>query len=214
MATAVKERPILMSAEMVRAILDGRKGQTRRVVKPQPPKETQLFVAVRDWFEAADIDQELGFDFPTSQHQYHCPYGVPGGRLWVRETWCEFVERHRTKRNIREFAYRANCHEDGERCRQDYIDAGYPYQWKPSIHMPRIASRLLLELTNVRVERLQDISDEDAAAEGVDAMPSAPAALTHRTSFAKLWDTLNKSPDYSWESNPWVWVLDFKRVED
>lgn len=233
-AVKVRERGILFSAPMVRAILEGRKTQTRRIVKPQPPT-----------IEAVKAKAGDGFDIFTRRHgsgvfrvagpvwavrelmgrepDWRCPYGVPGDRLWVRETWCEADRRHRDRIHIPQAFYRADTlpdrDGDGERCRQDYIRAGYPYQWRPSIFMPRWASRITLEVTEVRVQRLQDISEEDAKAEGVTLEPQPgrlngkPATMhpfSHRQAYVWLWDAINGYG--SWASNPWVFVVSFKKM--
>lgn len=187
----MKERPILFSATMVRAILEGRKTQTRRVLKHQPIICTELpvllFPQSRD-----EVIEQTGYIWPNAKEQIAalCPYGNPGDRLWVRETWAfhpDFPES--TRRAI----HRA--------------DAGVEYdvpRWRPSIHMPRWASRIMLEITGVRVERLQDISESDAESEGVAAHDTA------RKAFACLWNDINGAG--SWAANPWVWCVSFKRV--
>lgn len=171
----MKERPILFSAPMVRAILDGRKTQTRRVVKLRngqymPPSEK------------ADING-------WRQMLRNCPYGQPGDRLWVRET-------HFDAKRLNEgrILYRA----DGDVSR---------FGWTPSIHMPRSASRITLEVTGVRVERLQDISEADAVAEGVVWEQGQTAINVFET----LWESINGAG--SWDANPWVWVVEFKRAK-
>jgi hypothetical protein len=218
----VKERPILFSGPMVRAILAGKKTQTRRVLKPQPiPQHHVAHVQDRgDWRgawcvltnHAACVDQ-LAW------------YAQPGDRLWVRETFALSVaEEDCEDRNTKDPSYwdppvyKADAIEGGE-----WTDAEgkpIPPPWRPSIHMPRWASRLTLEVTGVRVERLQAIGEDDARAEGVtlDSVPGSvngePAICTpmsHAVAFAWLWDSINgkRAP---WASNPWVWVIEFKRV--
>lgn len=194
----MKERPILFNADMVRAILDGRKTQTRRVVKA----DFDIIGECDDgslwpWRE----DCENGGDI-----WYPCPYGQPGDRLWVRETWA--MSGHQR------VEYRAAPADGSDfRC----VD-----RWRPSIHMPRWASRITLEITAVRVERLQDISEEDAKAEGVwkygdedcwkiYTKTTSFGTSCPRRSFESLWQSIN-GPD-SWNANPWVWVIEFKRVE-
>jgi len=187
----VKERPILFSAQMVRAILQGRKTQTRRIVKGLP--YAPLAFAE---FTAADPSGFWGFGHANNPiHCIHCPYGETGDRLWVRETHCKYGGG---------FIYRA-----------DYgnltpISDGVGGPWKPSIHMPRVASRIALEITGVRVERLDDISEADAIAEGCQCA-GVPASLTNRGAFAKLWESIN-GPE-SWAANPLVWVVEFRRCE-
>lgn len=183
-----KERPILFSAPMVRAILDGSKTQTRRIVKNATGpfwNHTGYRIVMRDgftfWETHGGIPNEYGPAIP-------CPYGKPGDRLWMRET-CSV----HSMGNV--VAYKAD-HPDAKDIR-----------WRPSIHMPRWASRIILEVESVRVERLQDISPHDAIAEGcgTDVVPMA------RKMYAELWESIN-GPG-SWEANPWVWVVTFKRIK-
>lgn len=187
----MRERPLLFTSPMVRAILAGRKTQTRRICKPQPSASAHTTAAdgtpMRAWWE-------------TGKEINDCPYGFAGDRLWVRETWANIGE---PKAPI--YAYRADT-EDGERVR---VDA----PWKPSIHMPRAACRLVLKVTDVRVERLQSISEADAMAEGTQEpslLPITGARLTERSVFAALWESINGAD--SWAANPWVWAITFKRV--
>lgn len=217
----MKERPILMSAPMVRAILDGSKTQTRRVVKPQP-----LVTDIKAEWAGRRPKGDGGGGFahfprkgetPSLDYMlFNCPYGQPGDRLWVRETFADL----RGAGFDRAFAYLADSSkkgyedEESKRCRLDY-----GVKWKPSIHMPRIASRLTLEITGVRVERLQDISEAHAIAEGIyqdiggkyqKAKGSGPFCNTARQAFQFLWEDINGAE--SWAANPWIWVVEFKRV--
>lgn len=231
------ERPILFSGPMVRAILDGRKTQTRRLVTPQPsPGESNVAAGGLWW----------SWEYPEGRHctqDRRCPYGVPGDHLWVRETWRPWCGRFDSG-----VAYQADDAEKlvpdglamdwgsalGKDGRPRGLDlrqmgfgvAGNKYhteKWRPSIHMPRWASRLTLRVESVRVERLQDIDGYDARAEGVEPAPHpataaqwggpsrARDALHYRLAFARLWDGLNakRAP---WASSPWVWVVTFARV--
>lgn len=218
----MKERPILFSAPMVRAILEGRKTQTRRVVKPQPFIDKMGNFCWNGWNFGQDSRgphiQAIASPIPSSKtKRVHCPYGKPGDRLWVRETWrivgngpddtIDMFDRD-------DIQYRAD--DD-----QSYID-----KYRRSIHMPRWASRILLEVTGVRVERLQDISEADAKAEGADCLetinctaqsrelldlPLMDDATPYRNGYALLWESING--DGSWAANPWVWVVEFKLVE-
>ena len=166
----MNEKPILFSGEMVRAILDGRKTQTRRVITEKwqqcesPEDQPQTFVS---W----------------------CPYGQPGDRLWVKETFAMAIPAGASIHAERKPVYRA----DGE----------VVPKWKPSIFMPRWASRITLEIVNVRVERLQGIGGTDAFAEGGFTV----------TQFIELWNSINASRGYGWDANPWVWIIEFKRIE-
>jgi hypothetical protein len=220
-ARAVRERPILFSGPMVRAILAGTKTQTRRVVKPQPfftSCQQAATDAVAEIAEAA-MRRVLIED--------RCPYGVPGERLWVRETW-----RSRTRDLV---AYKADGQAgawmgDGGGGRiwirhgwlVGYTAPGqtgqwmgekkYGDRWRPSIHMPRDYSRLTLEVTEARVQRLQEIDHADIRAEGVlDKAITGGELVTLRRLFGEAWDSINgkRAP---WAGNPWVWAISFKRL--
>ena len=221
---AAKERPILFSGPMVRAILAGTKAQTRRVVNipgaergathlhPVPGHTQRVRAFDRDAREPDgwEFSFDGGFD-RDRRGPVRCPYGAPGVRLWVRETFSPAAGCAVHHAAARAFCYRSD--EDG--CR--------PASWRPAIHMPRAAARITLEITSVRVERLQDISEEDARAEGVSTseipgtVNGEPAKLytfgpdAHRKAFAWLWDAINgkRAP---WSANPWVWVVSFRRV--
>lgn len=211
----MKERPILFSAPMVRVILDGSKTQTRRVCKPA--NENALSYVVGPFEERPDLKEGL-FGDEDGDLTFQCPYGQPGDRLWVRET----------------FALDDNGHNEWPVYRADGAalpvlpHTRNPARWVPSIHMPRWASRILLEIVSVRVERLNDIGDADATAEGIkgrkvrSGRTPAPvtvyglgtdddwcATATH--AFQVLWEDINGAG--SWDANPWVWVVEFKRIE-
>ena len=236
----MKERPILFNDEMVRAILDGRKTQTRRVVK--------LNAAGR----ASEIGSHRNWHLEDPDAVSACPYGQPGDRLWVREAW-KYADW--TEQGEPFIQYRADGaeligdfpEEWADRLSDEWALLSEPanYQidnraadrrWRPSIHMPRWASRIDLEVVSVRVERVQEISHTDCMAEGVriytfeatgdhprmygfitDADgPDEHGTAPHHSSkdaYAKLWDSINAKRGYSWESNPWVWVVEFKRVK-
>lgn len=228
------ERPILFRGSMVRAILDGRKTQTRRVLKQQPTWENRGIPGITD----AIIQWKI-------PHIDACPYGLLGDRLWVRETWAlnhigwgfsktrDMAKLNEKIPDLKQFlVYRA----DGEwRDQFEQVDGAIP-PWRPSIFMPRWACRLTLEIMNVRVERLQDISEEDAEQEGVIIPPFFPpvhggfrcvmedgetpkyrAAFgefdPYRLHFSRLWDEINGGGPKAWAQNPWVWVVEFKRVK-
>lgn len=195
----MKERPILFSGEMIRALLAGTKTQTRRVVKEwQIPKQQEDGT----WFAIAQRDPRYGFGVSgyTEQEcakqlaQYGSPYGNPAAKLWVRETFGDAGCR---------LTYRAD-EDDGAHCVVE--------KWIPSIHMPRAACRLVLEITDIRVERLQDITYGDAQDEGwppmVDGNPNPYDPITW---FKLLWIELYGAG--SWDANPYVWRISFKKVE-
>lgn len=207
LANEVLARPILFSGPMIRAILENRKSQTRRVLKPQPPNDVRRALNHPDDLPFVAFLRN-GEDF----WRIKCPYGRPGDRLWVRETWC--------KVDNREFGgdiwidYRATPWESAEHPAgwNNAPDDSEALKWRPSIHMPRWASRITLEVTDVRVEKLQDISEEDAQAEGVTPTPDdIPFYGPHKDAFCVLWDSINASRGYSWQSNPWVWSVSFTR---
>ncbi|HBR0482725.1 TPA: hypothetical protein L9G90_005426 [Klebsiella pneumoniae] len=196
------ERGMIFNAEMVRAILDGRKTQTRRPIKWKQTRFTEIG------------EREDGSKWPWSEDAEHacdfwhpCPFGAVGDRIWVRETWNKYGGL---------LTYRAD---------RDWIDdmrkeTVCTAKWVPSIHMPRWASRILLEITDVRVERLNSISQEDAQAEGLELTGWRPTysdpdsggeVMTPYDNFAELWSSIYG--DESWQANPWVWVIEFKRVE-
>jgi hypothetical protein len=214
----MKEYPILFSSEMVRAILDGRKTMTRRVIKPQPEAHTMQVLPLGNGLYLPSWSGRNVSESPTGRPM-KCPYGQPGDRLWVREAW--YYEEH---------MYDVNAGEPdlpgGRYSRRLVYRASYPdypvtigvgkHGWRPSIHMPRWASRITLEIEEIRVERLQEITEEDARAEGVEALrgsfPIGEQRLTiHQHAFAYLWGSIN-SKKYPWDSNPYVWVIKFKRV--
>ena len=185
----MKESPILFSAPMVRALLAGTKTQTRRIVK------------ARD-LEWMDVHQ--GLREPDNAER--CPYGQPGDRLWVREAWRAELTWNTTKPSgIPDEA--ALWYEADDQPRNNGRGTKFKGKLRSSIHIPRAASRITLEITGVRVERLQDISEADAIAEGVYTDPACPAY----DAYAQLWDEINGLG--SWEANPWVWVIEFKRVK-
>lgn len=175
---------------MVRAILEGRKTQTRRIVK-----------GTRWLSEAIDVLNIEGSPSWTDGTGWdscvRCPYGAPGDRLWVRETWADMG----WPPTGPQYAYRADPDSSDN-------DA---QRWKPSIHMPRSASRITLEVLNVRVERLQDISEEDAKAEGVTLKGMSRYDGEARDAFEALWCGINGAE--SWDANPWVWVIGFKVIK-
>jgi hypothetical protein len=198
----VKERPILFNAPMVRAILNDRKYQTRRIIKPQPPEHA---IEVFDWQHHNLGESGCYYDDMDGLH-FHCkrPYGNVGDLLWVRETWAPMSTFDPSPETGA--IYRADKHPS-----QRVI----PVKWSPSIHMPRWASRITLEITGVSIERLHIISPDDVAAEGVEFdMPELTVQfgvdVEARYCMSKLWESING--EGSWNLNPWVWVISFERV--
>lgn len=208
----MRERPILFSAPMIRAILAGAKTQTRRLVKPNPHK----------------VDGGVPFtDAPAWAHAepgsavMRCPYGVRGDRLWVREAHA-FSACDPEGRNWRDdpgnwdVIYRADLAQPAGGWR-DADGNVVPAPWRPSIHMPRWASRITLEVTAVRVEQLQEISYDDAKAEGAEfwrndgALTELPPCSAHRYEFEDLWTSIYGAD--SWNANPWVWAVSFRRLD-
>lgn len=241
-ATTVKERPIIFSAPMVKAIIDGRKTQTRRVLKPQPPKgfdypeceDSGLWAFVRDRAK-------------RDWHDVRCPYGAPGDQLWMRETWgVDSTSAGGSLSNYRyHIAVKYKCDDPNEAETYWEVDAatyrlwekrfmaedGNVIQWRSPYHMPRWASRITLEITEVRVERVGSISIDDCVAEGLprgiyrhatkafhpcddgtDCQLPDGRVFPFKAAFGVLWDSINvkRAP---WELNPWVWALTFRRVQ-
>lgn len=199
----MNERGMIFNAEMVRAILDGRKTQTRRPVKfPLIDKNMGCELA------GNELAGEL-----AAHNYWNSPYGKPCDRIWVRETF----RVHSRATDVATLVYRASVRnswtEQTHRVPIAVCDKpATPEKWTPSIHMPRWASRILLEITDVRVERLRDLSEEDAKSEGIT--PPAGGVLPgweYRINFRDLWMDIYGTD--SWEANPWVWVIEFKRVE-
>ena len=207
----MKCRPIIMGAESVRAILEGRKTQTRRVIKPQP---SVSYHWSGDAYEEGGMVKAVLSSKPTIHFDYmpKCRWQV-GDRLWVRETVFfetfhqqsdEELKRDGFNPNIGVWVYRADNHE-------------YPTitaNWTSPMFMPREASRITLKITDIRVERVQDISAKDAIAEGIPAPYVARDEFEPISMYQKQWNKLNAKRGYPWESNPWVWCIGFKRVHD
>jgi len=193
----MKERPILFSGPMVQAILGGRKTMTRRVIKFP-------YIEIRDDGILASEYHDPGTERPSGLcHKVTCPYGQPGDKLWVRETWMPFTEQGCP---VGATIYRATDHPEP--------DGDSPLRWNPPIFMPKSASRITLEITAVRVERVQDISEMDTYAEGRSLNETMdPVTRPGAAWFRALWDSLNAKRGYGWDANPWVWVLSFKRVK-
>lgn len=224
-----RERPILLSGEMLRALLDGRKTQTRRVIKLREfgPSTTPGY----DW--TFRDHHALWNDISNARLMELCPYGKPGDLLFVKERWRPAIA-HGCIENTCDcgdviVTYRAD---GSERFFSDYDDT-IPPEWTwpkaadrgdvPSIHMPRWASRITLEVTEVRAQRVQEISEDDAVAEGAahriapggdlaGAFEGIDAPIGYRAHFRDLWDRINADRGFPWESNPWTWAVSFRVV--
>lgn len=185
----MKEKPILFSAPMIQAILESRKNQTRRVIVPQPRRD----------LIAPAPDELIWRD--GMGHIWKCPYGKAGDFLWVRETWC------------------GGEMGMGYQYRADWPQHEFGPVWKPSIFMPRNASRIFLKILDIGVERVSDISEKDARDEGVERKVSHNREWTpipegtYRLGFANIWDSINEKSGSGWDVNPFVWVIKFKRIE-
>lgn len=241
-----EERPILFSGPMVRAILEGRKTQTRRMLTPQPWKTNWI----PDGYKAPPWQWHKRHENNVPSYTWHddqqavlgpCPYGSHEDRLWVREKFGAFKlcsqECSPADATYVVLEDGTHVHRDGSIYPglSEYSDDAFWFKWRPSIHMPRWASRITLEVTGVRVERLQDISEQDSIAEGAERndspgsvpdwepdwgyrtrcihYPQGCECFPHPTAkdwYRELWDIINGKG--SWNSNPWVWVIEFKRI--
>ena len=207
----MKEHPILFSGPMVKAILDGKKTQTRRVVKPQPHESAGLGFLIPMPNNTSSVAQFQHVDdrgIHSHELTVRCPYGMPGDRLWVRETFCVHEDcRSYGARTV----YRADVPDPEE------------WEWTPSIHMPRWASRITLEITEVRVQRLNEISEEDAIAEGIirdEAWKDGYEMVWHcgdfkmhysaKEAFKTLWESINGKDTFD---SRWVWAITFKPLD-
>ena len=184
-----QERPIIFNTEMVNAIVRGRKTQTRRVVKKTTNKN--------------EPNKDFAIPFESGTCYKDCPYGKPGDYLYVRETWYNpYYQSHYSKQTLKKRAehtlYKANVNRNFNN-----------FNWRPSIHMPKLFARIWLEITDVRVERIQNISESDCYVEGV----KNTKGCSPRFPFGQLWDSINKDKGYGWEENPWVWVVEFKKID-
>lgn len=215
----MKEHPILFSAPMVRALLEGRKTVTRRLLGPR------VGAYANDGAPGVACDLvRLDADGDPCDGAVHCPYGAPGDRLWVRETFSSVdVNGHKSSPREAHFVVLPDgtqVYRDGTvlAALPEYARGAFDgITWRPSIHMPRWASRIMLEVVSVRAERLHEITEEDAKAEGVEPFKLDPEGDcwtngTHRTAFEYLWNEIHGWAPNSWASNPWVWRVEFRRV--
>ncbi|HCI6133723.1 TPA: hypothetical protein NPN75_000114 [Klebsiella variicola subsp. variicola] len=224
----MKERGMIFNADMVRAILDGRKTQTRRIMKPQPepcPRGGHWWPSnVFKTMLHVEDEMQNGKGGWGGLVGDACPFGDVGDRIWVREAF----RVHSRATDVATLVYKAS--ERNSWTEQTHRvpvavcnKSATPEKWTPSLHMPRWASRILLEITNVRVERLNAISEKDATAEGVQPagslLPDYPGTFltpkgdfaTAKVAFQRLWESIYG--EESWKANSWVWVISFKRVE-
>lgn len=204
----MKERPILFNTEMVQAILEGRKTQTRRAINLQPPKEYTFY----EWVYMTLPTEQV---YARFQNKSGClgmftiksPYGKVGDKLWVRETWA-----------MKEICpeYSDEAWEEMILYKADYTDKNdiKLTKWKPSIFMPKKYCRIWLEIINIRVERVQDIDQKDAIKEGIKVLPDFKKnyGMNARGAFMDLWESINEKRGYGWNKNPWVWVIEFKKL--
>ncbi|MFJ5159481.1 hypothetical protein ACIP6T_09910 [Pantoea sp. NPDC088449] len=225
------ERGIHFNSEMVRAVMEGRKVQTRRIMKVQPESHQFGLLRITDSTKRGDIGkyhwaESNATGVHTRSALFSCPFGAVGDRLWVRETWADV-----NHEGCPAVAYRADGEvrdlnedegeEDDPNLEKYWFANWYPDlingtegRWTPSIHMPRWASRITLEITGVRVERLNSMTESDALAEGCngghDSIPGYMYSATPHEHFHHVWQSIYGAD--SWQANPWVWVIEFKRV--
>ncbi len=203
-----KEHPILFIGESVRGVLADLKKQTRRIIKPQPP------------CSLSQVENTGLWTYTCCEDDWKCPYGKAGDVLWVREKWqplydyCNYDAgivgacfRHRGGCRVFSAKYKPHMHIDDT------------YNFKPAIHMPKWACRLRLKVKSVRVERVQDISEEDIIAEGVCKLDIPHAKKKdlgwyYYKPWRELWDSINKKRGHGWEKNNWVWVIEFERIDE
>lgn len=205
--TATREKPILFSSAMILAILSGKKSITRRVIKPQPDATVLSYYPggiTCGVLEDYETGVRLGYGFEDEDRQWKS-LAAPGDRLWVRETW--------------QPARNGDTGEAMAIYKADWESNGSPQgpeggKWKPSMFMPRWASRITLEVTEVRCERLHEISDADAIAEGIEIDKEQFPCLVPRAAFKELWDSIHNKKASHWYSNPWVFCYTFRRLDD
>ncbi len=197
-------KPITCTTESVRGILDGRKTHTRRVIKPQPDTEWLEYIIKRN--ETNRPYGENGIMVMVDGKEKKCPYGVPGDKLWVKETWnAKSIDGTWWKDMVgtcsEKMAFNWNMYykATSQTCKK----------WRSSRFMPKAFSRITLEIKDIRVERVQDIGMKSAVAEGVSTMKGNPEP---RILFQDLWNEINEKRGYGWETNPYVWVVEFEKI--
>lgn len=216
----MKESPIPFKGDMIRAVLSGQKTQTRRPMKPIPVYPDAFDGLRREIHDGQVHFWASGAELPA--HKFRCPYGQPGDRLWVKETFYKYYPSETWPEP--KALYKADgitlCDKDSE---------GKKQRWTTSIHMPRILSRITLEITDIRVERVQNITSDGAIADGAYEVRKVGDDIAHATwtmdgldwrydtpreAFAATWDSLYAARGLGWDVNPWVWVITFKRAEE
>ncbi len=199
----MREKPIIFNSEMVRAVLENRKTQTRRVIKKQPKYATEIKCEMRGGnLVAVPYHRGAGMLW-NEEAKTKCPYGKVGDRLWVRETWRIY---HGS--SSAQLYWKATPDLTGVQCQEkDYKSIKEKPAWRPSIHMSRWMSRINLEITDIRVEKVQDITNDDCQREGLKILQGGILA-----NFAVLWNQINAKRGLRWAVNPWVWVIEFKRI--
>lgn len=216
----MKESPIPFKGDMIRAVLSGQKTQTRRPMKPIPVYPDAFDGLRREIHDGQVHFWASGAELPA--HKFRCPYGQPGDRLWVKETFYKYYPSETWPEP--KALYKADgitlCDKDSE---------GKKQRWTTSIHMPRILSRITLEITDIRVERVQNITSDGAIADGAYEVRKVGDDIAHATwtmdgldwrydtpreAFAATWDSLYAARGFGWDVNPWVWVITFKRAEE
>jgi hypothetical protein len=209
MSPTAGEYPILFTGEMVRALLAGNKTQTRRVVRPQPCPGGLVRHLIGEFYSRTAA---LVPNSTPLWEDLRCPYGKAGDHLYVRETW---APRGASPDISGESGARAVIEFQADLSREVFHHGPLPAladKWKPSIFQPRWASRIPLEVTSVRVERVNDITEVDAIAEGLTPWAGSIGAVSAREKYHSLWNRLNAKRGFGWDLNPWVWVIAFKKL--
>ncbi|EJL90253.1 hypothetical protein [Pantoea sp. GM01] len=218
----MKERPIIFNAEMVRAVLEGRKTQTRRIIVPSmrtADSQFELHQQPDGSWRPMHTFNEGSFDSKGCERPINCPFGAVGDRLWVRETWQAIHDSSDEHGNVDERTWMPSIIKESDSYWHPIYAASWgnedretrDFPWRPSLHMPRWASRITLEITGVRVERLHSITLGDICKEfGCGLYDFRPATYGFQV-WEELWQSIYG--EESWQANPWVWVIEFKRVE-